>query len=214
MRISSVVVVASLALILGGCAQPPEAPDPTPTLSESATPTPTPTVATKPALSDLVVYPGGIDYVKVGVPVEQRDEEVAVVLYNANGCESEPNRIIGWESTYGLGTFDMVTNADSTIRGIAVRTDAVHTATGIHIGSTVEDIRAAYGDAATVTEAQITDLYSVTGPDGVLVFEVATERDFDGGDYGARAGTVLWMLVLAPDSEPFSIAYGAYGACI
>jgi hypothetical protein len=215
-RISYVALLVAAGLTVVGCAEEPSPPAPLSTATESATPTPTPspTVATKPALADLVVYPGGIDYVKVGVPVEPRADDLAVVRYNANGCTSEPSRIIGWESTYGPDSFEIVSNPDETIRGVWVRSPQIHTASGIHKGSTVDEVVAAYGGGVTVTEAQVTDLYSVSGPDGMVVFEVATERDFEGGDYGAHAGTVLWMLILPPGSEPFSIAYGAYGPCV
>lgn len=216
MRIPSLFAVIVVALLAAGCAEQQE-PVVTsePSAASTATPTPTPIAETKPALSELVVYPGGIDYVKVGVPVEGRPDDLAIVKYNSAACSAgEPAYIVGWESTYGAGTFFIVTNPDATIRGIRVASAEVSSDKGIHVGSSVEDIVSAYGSAVTVTEDQVNDLYSVTGADGVLVFEVATDRDFDGGDYGAKAGTVLWLLILGPGTAPFSVAYGAYGPCV
>jgi len=157
------------------------------------------------------MYPGGIDYVVVGQTVEDRPADLAVVTYNSAPCgESDPARVVGWESTYGFDTFFLVTNPDKTVRGVLVLSDEIHTAEGLRAGSSVDEILAVYGSSAVRTEEAYTDLYSVATAEGVLVFEVATERDREGG---GAVGSVLWTLVLGAGQAPFSVYGTGYNSC-
>lgn len=204
-----------MCLAITGCT--PNAPiaSPEPTIVQSANPAPTPSQvpsATKPAIGDLVVYPGGIDYVKVGVVVEERPEATAIVQYNTTPCfPDDPNLVTGWEASYASEPFSLVSNPDGTVRGILVFDPAINSDHGFHVGSSGSDIAAGYGSEIVLDSTGFTDLYTASGPEGLLVYELATDRDSEMS--GKVPGTVMWMLILGPGSTPFSVYRAGYGTC-
>lgn len=217
MRKGLVLAFVAIALAVAGCAQvetPTLSPTPTTTATpEQQTPAPSPTTAAvRPTLNELVAYPGGLDYVKVGVPVDERDPEASIITYNGASCsDSEPNRVVGWESSYEASPFRLVTNPDGTVRGIMITDDAIRTAKGIGVGSSRAEVVAAY-PTALLTSNAATDTYSITGPDGVLNIELATSRD--SGELRDRIDTVLWMVATTSEQAGAYYAYGEYGPCI
>lgn len=152
--------------------------------------------------------PGGLDYLAVEVPIEPRDPELEIARYNAAACESDPNSIIGWESTFEGDTFQIVSLPDGRIRGILARSPEIRTAEGIGVGSSLAEVTDAYG-SATMTEHAFTDTFTVSGADGILTIEVGSDRS---DEY--PAGEVLWMVATGSDSAGASFARTAYGPCV
>ncbi len=164
----------------------------------------------RPELSELLAYPGRLDYVTIGKPVEERSDAAAIIVYDSAACMAEtPENLVGWISAYPGDTFQVVSNPDKTVARIMVRAPDIQTERGIHAGSTLEELLDAYGSETALTQSGTSDLYSVEGADGVLVFEVATARE---PAYGSRIDTVLWMLLLGPDVKPFS-GLAPFGPC-
>ncbi|MFT4285574.1 MAG: hypothetical protein QM598_12140, partial [Protaetiibacter sp.] len=94
------LVVAALAL--SACASDPEPAGSTPPPAASQTPSPTPT-PTRPALDELVLTPEGLGDIRIGQPVPDADPALAIVTWNARGCEdtwaAEQNPAVGyWQS--------------------------------------------------------------------------------------------------------------------
>lgn len=153
---AAVAVVVSISVAVWLVPRPQQATPPTPT--SSSTPTPMPTaepvdtpdpVATPPVLTspaDWVLTPDGLGPVKLGMPLDQAAAEVedaqlacpavytgddhALWITGANGEPTDVVQVVSWS--------------------MVDATSGPHTAEGIGIGSTIDDVRAAYPDGVEV----------------------------------------------------------------
>ncbi len=224
---SAAVVIASI-LVLAGCASttdPSAAPTrsaaTSPVASPSVTPTPTPT---KSSLAELVLEPGGLGALRIGSPVpDTGPAELAIVHWNPTHCEDVPDYGGAWEPAYPIdpnGAFGETvpfavgtTDGGRTAPVIAIQTFSpqLRTATGIQVGSTVAELKAAYpAGFATRTHGLYTDTYAVDGPGGRLLFEA-----YDGSSDAGGLDTVAIISAVRPGTEPYTLIPGDafYGSC-
>ena len=112
-------------------------------------PTTTPTKAAPATLKDMVIAPGRIGDVRVGMTKKQA---VATGLFDANtpalvdGCPVEP---LTWKKAYG-DLIDVRTLGNGEISSIGIRDKAPRTKDGLGVGSTYGAVRAAIEDGKPV----------------------------------------------------------------
>jgi hypothetical protein len=225
----SVGLLAVLAL--AGCAPAVATPTAAPTVAQTPSATPTPVATpTQPTLAQLVVSPDGIGPLLINEPVPSESGPTAVVTWDANKCTANsPDSYRGaWLANYpetgeleisnsdrAVFTFESE-QKDSPITFIAVWSNELKTANGVGIGSTSAQLTAAYGSALTVTHGQTSDLYSLRGTQGTLVFEVPTAVDTSRFHVWSSAdlGSVIWMYLYAGDDAATSLlANQQAGSC-
>jgi hypothetical protein len=180
MQRHSLAIAAAAALVfLAGCGSDD---NPKPADATSAEPTesasPSPTVV---APDDLVVKPGAVGPVRVGM---SKEEAAATGMFDvdlpapAEGCPPYP---LQWKKQYkGL---DVLTGDDEAIVSIGVTKDGPKTAEGIGFGSTLDDVKKAYPDLSPVAEAgQLQAGAFVSSGDGFIgfLFGDATKADIKG----------------------------------
>ena len=120
-----------------------------------ATPTPSTTTATTPAAeptgpaeADLVVRPGSIGAVSVGI---SKDQAVATGMFDADvdgvaGCTFE----LQWKKQYD--GVDVLTDEDGTITSMGVTKGGPKTSAGVGVASTLAEVQAAYPDVTEPAE--------------------------------------------------------------
>lgn len=206
-----------------------------PTAPGAPTGSPTGSAAARPVLDDLVLGPSGLGPLHVGSAVPVAAEGTAVVSWNATACVStdlgitvtDPRAGV-WQARYpdiqqpdgNVAPFIVVTSdggRTSPISAIRVWGGGIHTAKGIHVGSTRADVLAAYGSSAKTVHGGLSDVFILTGPTGSLSIEVATQYSDGGSNYWPddQVDTVLWMATTAPAIDPGPIAGtdGGSSAC-
>jgi hypothetical protein len=165
---------------------------PTPSVTPSATaspvrPTPTPT---EPGLDELVVSPEGINNVLVGAPVPREPASIAIVTYHDDYCPVWgsvgqpgvglwlPNYPSTGVATDGLESFTVHTSGrlkDGIVSNLWVWSPRIKTDMGIHIGSTLAEVEAAYPQPSYLIHAALTDIYVIDKGTGRMVIEVGRE---------------------------------------
>jgi hypothetical protein len=187
------------------------APEPSTTPSD-------PAASTKPTLAELVVGPEGIGPVKIGSPIAAEPKSTAVVYYKPdfcllNGKVGEPN-VGQWLANYpkqklrygGPGPFDVYTNrGDKTGSVLSIRlwSSTIATATGVRVGDTEAQVKAAYPHPTFVLPGNNTRMYVIDKAPGRMIIEVATTKSY----WEPREiGTVLWILVQPVTLKARSIA--------
>jgi hypothetical protein len=167
--------------------------------------------AQPPALAHLTLTPNGLGDLRLGAPVASSD----LVNYGRHACPSSG----GWLPRYAqssdtsggqqLNPFDVDTRAGSrtaAVTAVFVWSRSIRTSQGIHVGSSLADVRAAYPHAK-VTVSSASDLYVVKGSRGQLVLEVSRNNEYGRGEWPPNVlGTVVWMDVVAAGSEPEPLA--------
>lgn len=167
--------------------------------------------AQPPAISQLVVTPNGIQDLQVGLPVTSYD----LVNYGEHACPEKG----GWLPRYPqdeensggqeIDPFDVVTRSGSQSGQITaeyVWSRKIRTARGIHVGSPLSAVRAAYPHATT-KRADASVLYVVPGSRGKLIIEVSGHNSYATGEWPQNwLDTVVWMDVIPRASEPESLA--------
>ena len=161
---------------------------------------------------------------------------LALMVWNPTACVSaelgisagDPNAG-AWQTTYPdatdiLGTSApfILTTVGSTQTGninlVWVWADGVHTAAGIHVGSTLAQLHGAYPSFARTIHGAVSDVYVIDGPTGSLTFEVSRQETDGGTDYwpADQVNTVLWMGAAVSDSYsigPIAASDGGPSAC-
>ena len=176
----------------------------------SATPTPTPT---KPALDTLVVSPQGIDTVLLGSPVTTEPSSTAIVAYDDDYCPvwgavGQPG--VGlWLPNYPKASdaFTVRTEGrvkDGIVTSLRVWSPKITTEAGIHIDSTLAEVKAAYPQPSYLIHAALTDVYVIDKGTGRMVIEVG--RAAGGELTKADIGKVLYLGVQPRSLKVTSIA--------
>jgi hypothetical protein len=220
----SVSVGLLAVLALAGCAPAVATPTAAPTVAQTPSATPTPVATpTKPDEADLVVTPDGIAPLVIGQLVPEQPTDVAVMVWDASYC-ADPTIGVkpgdptagAWVANYPKDStgylaglpFEVVTlnhARTAPIAGMLVTSTNLATPEGIHVGSTLAELKAAYPALKTGPHSSISDVFSIDGSAGTLIFEVAnglTARYWP----AERVGTVLWMRIVPLGTEVDAIA--------
>jgi len=212
--LSVVALIGVSALLLTGCDQ---GGDTGPIAAPSETPTPTETAAapdpSKPDLEDITLSTEGLGELKIGLTPPSDNPGTNLVSFDANACEAEGLPGI-YTATYpnvdeGFGPeapFAIQLTGDAITR-IDVNTAQIYTDTGIHIGSSLDEVLGVYsgGPDEVVNHADVSDVYVIKGTNGQLQFEVAVDRIPDYWD-DAAIDTVVFLSAIDINAEPFGVA--------
>jgi len=212
LAIASVVGVAGL--LFTGCDQFDE-PAPTAAPIETSTPTETAEVPdpAKPLLEELTLSTEGLGELQIGSLPPTDNPALNLAIFDDDACEAEGLPGI-WKATYPdidegygpLAPFAIETTVDAITR-IDVNTTEIFTDTGIHIGSSLDEVLGVYsgGPDQVVNHADVSDVYVIKGTDGQLQFEVAVDRIPDYWD-ASVIDTVVFLSTIDIDDEPFGVA--------
>lgn len=230
MRTVHFAPLAAAALVLTACgpgelgtsSSPSEEASATPTATASPSPSPSPSPSLEPAPSfdpypdpaELVVSSDGILPLEIGLPAET-NPGAAMITFLPNDCYSEE-----WGSTTGnldrwVANYPAVVDrygdpkdpfylgvGDSILWRIDVFDPAIPTTEGITIGSTIDELQAAYPDLTEGTPGPVSRVFWQTGTNGYLVFEVQ-DPDLGLGIPGATGPEeVILIRVIAKDVSP------------
>jgi len=212
LRAITVVVVSGF--LLAGCAvtEPTPVTDP-PAASETPTPEPT-----KPALGELVLSPDGLGPLVIGAAPPVADPALDVLIYDedycadVDGAPSAGKWIPNYEpalSEQSPEPFSVYVPEDA-VSQIAIGSADIVTAEGVGLGSTRDEVIAAYPDAA-VTELLGTDLYVVTGENGRLVFEVGAPGQTD---YAVDEVVFVRVLNLTDELHGWAYTDAGFAYCL
>lgn len=230
----SAVTAAGLLLLVGCTPEPVEpaaSPTPTSTLEAEPTPTSTPEPTEPPARADLVLRPDGLGTLVIGEPAPAPDDPTAMIVFDDDLCVSDISGVGPGDP--GAGAWDAIplyagpeggrifvvgVSDAGIVEGVQVYgLDDIPTDEGIRVGSTVDELLAAYPDIAGPSgDSSISQFYLVDGPGGRIVFEVAIE-DPDIAPYWEPefSDTVLGMTAVPSGTPGFTIAGsdGGLGGC-
>ena len=208
----SVGLVAIFAL--AGCAPAVTSgtPSPTHTTAESE---PTPTPVAPPELSDLVITPDGLGALAIGSPVPDQSSGSALVTWNATKCGATGAWVPNYPDSLGLDQVSDVpfvvgtTSKSDPVKFIRVASIDIHSAKGIHIGSTAAELTAAYPTFDHTVDEGLVVLYSINGANSQLVFEFAKQ-----GSIPADDGTVVQIEAESGTGTPVGAAgTDGFGYC-
>ncbi len=211
--LSIVAVVATAALLLTGCQPESELPpveetSPTPTATETSAPDPS-----KPAIGDLTLSTEGLGELHFGSTPPTDNPAVNLLTFDANACKDEGLPGI-WKATYpdideGYGpTAPFAAQVkDDGITRIDINTAQIFTDTGIHIGSSLDEVLGVYsgGPDQVINHADVSDVYVIKGTKGQLQFEVAVDRIPDYWD-SSVIDTVVFLSAIDITTEPYGVA--------
>ena len=212
--LSLIAVVGISALLLTRCEQTADAGA---TAAPSESPTPTETAAApnpnKPDLEDLTLSTEGLGSLTIGLTPPSGDPSTDLATFNATACQAEGLPGI-WKATYpdidegsgAMAPFAIATQGDALSR-IDINTSEIFTDTGIHIGSSLDEVLGVYsgGPDQVVNHADVSDVYVIKGTNGQLQFEVAVDRIPDYWDASA-IDTVVHLSAIDINAEPFGVA--------
>lgn len=155
-----------------------------------------------------MLSPAGLGPLTVGVPAEG-NPGAAMITWDADHCAglvdaAEAGRWV--PDGYGPATRADGSRSD-TLFGVAVDDGGVvvwidvygtapRTVEGVGVGSTLQDVLAAFPDLSAPFAGPLSQVTWVTRDDGILVFESTL------GDPELPDGTVVLARVLAPASDP------------
>lgn len=218
-RVRVIALSVVIAVSLAGCVAGNPEPAPSETVAEpSSTPSAEPT---KPALSDLQISAVGLGPLLLGAAPPVTSPELDPLVFDEDFCAEylEPPYDFDidpglWVANYPdeegffgnpLSPFGVLVS-DGTVRRIEVHASTISTEEGIHIGSTQDELLAAYPDGFAVSQDDdVSDVFALQGPSGWLVFEVT--NDNLAGYWDAGKEDLVWRIAaLVPELEPRAIA--------
>jgi hypothetical protein len=223
MRLPAIIAFTTASLLLAGCvggnptAQPTHTSRPIPSATVAA-PSPTP-VDRMPALADLVVTERGLGPLHIGDLPGATD----MIKYSPDECALEgegagPGFVAArWISTYpvnpAIGRPYFVEVHDGRIAAISARSPALKTASGIGIGSAIEQVETAYPTLAEGIETDYSYVRYVVHDGAMISFEFQKP----GFDSEERDNRVVYLLV-APytgkSPDPVAFTDGGVGSCL
>lgn len=227
--LARLAVIALAATLLTACAAEPE-PDPTSVSDGQAEPSPStePDVAPSPEpteppdILDLVLTTEGLGTLRFGDAIEGAPTDM--IVWDPEFCTDArtgqpfgiapgdefaglwvPLEVYGeWKSGYSEAPFGAAVEGSTPIRidliGGVLATDA-----GIRLGSTDDEVLAAYPGAAVLEEG-LSDIVVVEGTSGRLLIEIARERDIPGYWDASQRDHVLSVVAVATSIPPFARA--------
>lgn len=208
------IAVSTLALTLTGCAGEPTAEPSTPPPASLA-PTSTPSaLPSQPALSQLTITPEGVGPIIIGQePIG--DDFVRDPLIFTDVCPGFPEGL--WMANYPRDSANntlppfAVKVTDGVIQSIEVHSGALVTAEGVHVGSSRDELLAAFPDGFDEVIEDITsDLFVIHGPSSTLMFEVGTAHELQ---FEPSRVDVVWSIRVWTDAfTPSTIAGSEYTA--
>jgi hypothetical protein len=194
-------------------------------------PSPTATIAPKdaqpvagtepPPISELVLTPDGLGTLSIGALIDP-----LMATFDPEGCRTPNNEGFypdgdpHWAAylpnyapvsshrdglTYTQYPFEPHHNEDGTLRWLRIRSSEIATDRAVSIGSSEEEVLAAYPDAVVFKKWDTYRSYNIDGETGRLVIEV-TGRDFD-----ASAPPEVWAMYLTPATGPLYSIGGSDG---
>jgi hypothetical protein len=171
--------VLSLALIvtfaLSGCAHAAPSSEPA-TPSPAVMPTPSSTPTGSPALADPEILPSGLGSLHIGESIAASDMVALDPAYCAPTPPAPITAEMGrWRST-GLGFVPIAFGPTPILTSLVIYDPALKTAHGIHVGSTLEDLRAGYPELVRI-QGTYSTVYFINGDGGRLTFEVYENAD-------------------------------------
>lgn len=216
--LAATVLAVTATLAVTGCGTSDDAAAPTaPTADETSspsgsstdveTPEPVPSVDPHPPADALVLSTSGLGPLTIGLPPEG-NPGAQMIVYHPDECagQTNPGR---WVADY-----PPVTDADGNTKPqfwvdvdetdgvywIDVQDPAIPTTTGIHVGSTLAELQAAYPDLVEGTPGPASQPWWVSDDAGTLVFEV--QDDSQGLQPPGTPPTVVIIHVLGPGTDP------------
>lgn len=185
-------------------------PDPDPTTAEpTAEPTPS---ETRPDPGDLVTSTSGLGPLTIGLP-PATNPGAAMIAFDPEYCYSEEMGLTEGNLGRWASTYDTIVDAygseqplfrlaadDAAVLWIDVVDPAVPTTEGIRVGSTLEELQAAYPELVAGTPGPVSEVWWVADDAGTLVFE--TQDDTTGLQPPGTPPTVILIRVLAADLDP------------
>lgn len=212
-RFALLIAVLPALSLTAGCASPATdggAPGSTPSAAASAPPEePTSIPSDDPGLAELVLSPSGLGPLEIGSTVSEVDGETHF-RWDSDRCGTGDEYAGRWVSADpewatdetsqpgGVGIWTEDQGRDAAVIEIGVGTDTVATEEGITVGSTADEVRAAYPDAR-MESSPVSTFYVLDGDQSALTIEVAA-ADAAGG----VADTVVYLRVAPSSSAPFS----------
>lgn len=213
-------VVAAMSLTLAACV--PGEPEPTPTTAESPDPSPEPTpeptveIDPHPDLADLIISTSGLGPLTVGLP-PATNPGAAMIEWDPDFCSldeeimgpiDEPGRWVAagydTDSNYmGEPARALYIDADDDgVYRIDVMGYSPHTAEGIRIGATLDELQATYPALQGPHDNTISQVWWLQDANGTVVFETQGEDMLGAGN----PEQVILIRVLAAGIDP---AWGA-----
>lgn len=174
--LAGVTLLTLAACDLGGAATPTsvEMVTATPSAATVVTPSPTPSLDPYPDAADLVISPEGILPLTIGLPPDT-NPGAAMIIYNPNHCyidalDMTAGDLGGWENNNPGGGFSLAAD-DTAVWRIDVSDPDMPTTEGITIGSTIDELQAAYPGLTEGSQSEVSRVFWVMGKNGYLVFE-------------------------------------------
>lgn len=227
------IVASALSLIvLSGCTP---APAPAPSSSSSSMPEASasaePEAPSRPALSELVLSSEGLGPMLFEVTPET-DPALRLVVFDPIGCTDavtgfdmgivagdeyaggwfvDPFYTLPPTSEFSGNPFGVSVDesAGNALQRVDLFSDDIPTNGGVRIGDDRADVLAGHPSAALVTGG-LTDIYVVTGTNGILQIEVATratpDNDVYWGSVGVLDGQVMYIHAVKTSLGVFSVA--------
>jgi hypothetical protein len=211
------VMALALVVVTSGCAPVPgdePSGDPTPSVTtESPTPTPDPT---KPAVAELLLSPDGLGPLVIGETPPSTGPDLDILVYDPDYCAgiSEAPSPGMWLANYPVeasghrpftATFR---DGSDALAVVAVFAPEILTERGIHLGSTRDEVLAAYpeGFASELDNDGKSTVYAVAGTVGQLLIEVRS----DDANYWPpeELDRVNLLTVIPADESPFAVSGG------
>jgi hypothetical protein len=228
-RVVGVVAVGMAALLLAACA-PTSAPDeeptaggaPRPSATASPTPAPDPEPPEPPDVLDLALTTEGLGTLRFtdaleGAPTDMvrfdpefcTDARTGQPYGIAPGSELAGlwvplERYGTWRAGYTEAPFGVAVEGTTPVR-IDLVGGVLATEAGIRMGSSDDEVHAAYPGAA-VLEQGLSDVVVVEGSAGRLLIEIARDRDIPGYWDAAQQDHVLSVVAVAKHIPPFARA--------